>query len=99
MPFQDNPYFTPLYDTLRGGGPRAWECHMAVLLPKSEPGHSEHVDCGKITKTLNGMFTHLIRVHNFTPQQAMDFTTRVLANEVKQEHTGSVNESGRENPD
>lgn len=70
--FRNSSIVRPLYDTLNGGPPKAFEC----LIPKPGAEHWHHDTmtydpCGKITRTERGMRMHLKLVHHFEAQQCL----------------------------
>lgn len=66
--FHDSEICRPLYDTLNGGPPRAFEC----LIPCDTDDAIPRVfSCGKVCRTERGMKMHLKLVHHFEAQQCL----------------------------
>ena len=53
----------PLYDTIEGGPPRAFECRL------KENGRV----CGRILPTLKGLWSHQVQKHKFKAQGELFF--------------------------
>lgn len=71
-------WFTPLYDTRAGGPPKAFLCAL----------------CGKVTRTEEGIFLHLTRVHKIERQGCLTSSETNL-NSTK---TECLSESPSPNP-
>lgn len=82
--FRDSSIVRPLYDTLNGGPPKAFECLRPT--PQSEQSHyayeiTSYHPCGKVTRTERGMRMHLKYVHNFEAQQCLFSTDNQISSQ------------------
>lgn len=65
--FLENDYARPLFDTINGGPPKAFEC-KCMLEHGYQCTHPDCTPCKKVTRTERGMKMHLKTVHGVEEQ-------------------------------
>lgn len=65
--FLENDYARPLFDFVKGGPPKAFQCLVLISIPELFGQHP----CGRVTRTERGMRMHLKAVHHWEEQPCL----------------------------